>query len=147
MSLRSLSRAAVACLALVAVVACSDDESPSGGHGSVESVKLFDVATDTELTSPYQFVAGATTRVEVRFYDGDGNLLNEDLAGSHFTSLVFTPAEFATVANVEGEPFQRDVTATETVGATATVTIGYGHDEAANEQTYGPYDAEAVAAE
>jgi len=145
--LRTLtSRALLTGLALFTLAACSDDEAAPSGHGSPVSTKLFDVATNTELPAPYQLPAGTTTRVEVRFYDADGGLLNAELEAGHFTSLTFTPAEFATVADVEGQKFQRDVSVTAAAGATGTLAVGYGHDAAADEQSFGPYDVVAAAA-
>ena len=131
----------------VAVAGCSDDEAPAGSHGTPATVRVFNVADGSELTEPLQLPAGATTRVEVRFYDADGTLLNQDLAAEHHTSLTFAPAEFATAAEVTGEVFQRDVTVAASGGATATVTVGYGHDVAADERSFGPFDVHAVPTE
>ena len=140
------SRAILLGFTLFTLAACSDDEAAPSGHGTPVSTKLFDVATGSELPAPYQLPAGATTRVEVRFYDADGGLLNAELEASHFTSVTFTPAEFATVADVEGQKFQRDVTVTAAAGATAALAVGYGHDAAADEESFGPYDVVAAAA-
>jgi uncharacterized repeat protein (TIGR04052 family) len=138
------SRGVAAALALAALVACSSDESPSEGHGDPESVKLIDVASGAELPVPYQLPSGATTRVEVQFFDADGELINDYIASDHYTDLVFSPGAFATQADVTGERFQRDVTVAGAVGSTAAVTIGYGHEVAADERVFGPYDVAAT---
>ena len=140
-----LSRGLAAIVALSLVAACSSDESPSSEHGDPESVKLIDVASGDELPVPYQLPSGATTRVEVQFFDADGELINDAIASDHYTNLIFSPGTFATQADVTGERFQRDVTVAGAVGSTATVTIGYGHEVAADERVFGPYDVNATA--
>jgi uncharacterized repeat protein (TIGR04052 family) len=140
-----LSRGVAAILALSILAACSSDEAPSSEHGDPESVKLIDVASGAELPLPYQLPSGATTRVEVQFFDADGELINDAIATDHSTELVFTPGTFATQADVTGERFQRDVTVASAVGTTASVTIGYGHGTATDERIFGPYDVAATA--
>lgn len=130
-------------LVLVGAGACSNDEDGGDGHGQPESVRLFTAAGD-EITAPYGLPSGATTRVEVRFYDEHGDDISEELAAGHQTALNFDPASFATVAPVTGEVFQRDVTVDAAVGTTASLSVGYGHDDA-DERTFGPFAFTAVA--
>ena len=126
------------------LAACSSDEA-AGGHGTPEAVKLFNTTTHAELTQPYALPSGATTRVTVHFYDADGDDISQELIDTgHFTSLTFASAAFATAAGVTGEVFQRDVTVFADPGTTSTVTIGYGHDAAADEKSWGPYPAVAA---
>lgn len=126
------------------LAACSDTEAPSGHH-SPESVKLFDAETNTALPEPYTLPSGTTTRVEVVFYDADGEDINSELVAEHFSSLAFDPASFATVTGVSGEKFQFDVLVNADPGTTADATVGYGHDEAAGERSFGPYPVTASA--
>jgi hypothetical protein len=135
-----------ALLAASTLAACSDDEAPAAGHGSPETVQLYDVTSGAMLAAPYELPAGTTTRIEVRYYDADGDLLNPEIESDHYTSLTFAPGTFATVAEVAGVRFQRDVTVTASAGATATIAVGYGHDAAADEATFGPFDVTAAAA-
>jgi hypothetical protein len=122
------------------LAACSDDETPPEGHGTPESVKLFDTETNTELPTPYTLPSGTTTRVTVHFYDEDGHDISEELLDTgHQTSLTFTPSAFATVAGVSGEAFERDVTVDADPGTASTLLVGYGHDEDADERSFGPY--------
>lgn len=125
------------------LAACSDNEAPPEGHSTPESVKLFDAATHTELPQPYTLPSGVTTRVEVHFYDADGEDINDELIAEHFTSLTFTPATFATVTSVTDAKFQRDVLVNADPGATSTLLVGYGHDEAADTKSFGPYTVTA----
>ncbi len=121
------------------LAACSDSEAPPEGHGTPESAKLFDTATNLELPTPYALPTGTTTRVTVHFYDADGDDISQELIDTgHFTSLTFTPSTFATSAAVAGEVFERDVTVTADPGATAELMIGYGHDAAADSRSFGP---------
>jgi len=120
------------------LAACSDTEAPAG-HGTPESVTLFDAETNTALPEPYTLPTGTTTRIEVVFYDADGADINSELAAGHFSSLAFDPASFATVTPVAGEKFLYDVLVNADPGVTAAATVGYGHDEAADESSFGPY--------
>jgi hypothetical protein len=96
----------------------------------------------TDVTSGLAIEAGQTVRVEVRFYDEHDEEIT-GIAATHFASLTFTPATLATVADVPGEHFQKDVTAGIETG-TGTYTVGYGHDEEADELAFGPHPASVV---
>jgi hypothetical protein len=124
------------------LAACSDTEAPAG-HGTPESVKLFDAGTHIELPQPYTLPTGTTTRVEVHYYDADGDDINDELIAEHFTSLTFDPGTFATVTSVTDAKFQRDVLVNAAPGVTSQLTVGYGHDEAADSRSFGPYTVTA----
>src|SRR5262245_9083855 len=119
-------------LSLVAfgTLACSNTEEPSEDHTPTSFIV---VINGGQATQPYTFIQGTTVRVQLKFF----NAANEDLdevEASHFAGLTFAPAALATVVPVSGHHFQFDVTG-ENVG-TGTVTIGYGHDEAADEHSF-----------
>lgn len=126
------------------LAACSSDEV-AAGHGTPETVKLFDTATSTELSQPYELPSGATTRLTVHFYDADGDDISAAMVDDHFTSITFASAAFATSADVAGEHFQQDVTVFADPGGTSQLTVGWGHDEAADEMSFGPYAVTASA--
>jgi hypothetical protein len=121
--------------------ACGDDETgPEEGH-TPESAGLF--VDGADVSDGLLLLAGEPVRVEVRFFNDEG----EEIAGiddDHHASLTFTPAPLATVASVAGENFQKDVTGQAEPGL-GTVIVGYGHDEDADELTFGPYDVSVVA--
>lgn len=123
-----------------ALYACGGDETaPEEGH-TPASAAVFVGGID--VTGALVLPAGETVRVEVRFFNDHG----EEIAGidaTHFASLTFTPGTLATVADVDGEHFQKDVAGGAEAG-TGTYTVGYGHDEAADELSFGPYDASVV---
>ncbi|HEU5039250.1 MAG TPA: hypothetical protein VFT84_00415 [Gemmatimonadales bacterium] len=125
----------------VALAGCSDDETgPEETHTPHRAaVFVGGIDASQNLLLP----AGEAVRVEVRFY----NEQDEEITGiddDHFASLTFTPDDFATVAEVAGEHFQKDVTGGGAIG-TGTFVVGYGHDEAADEEAFGPFDATVVA--
>ena len=139
MKARSLKLLPVTAAFAFTLAACGD-EAPSEGHGTPVSVKLFATGTNTELPQPYALPSGTTTRVTVHFYDADGDDISQALVDSgHFTSLTFASVAFATAAGVTGEVFQRDVTVFADPGAASELSVGYGHDAAADEETFGPY--------
>ena len=106
-------------------------------------MQLFDPATSTALPQPYTLPSGTTTRVEVVFFNADGDNINSELVAGHFASLTFDPATFATVAGVTGEKFLFDVLVHADPGTAAAATVGYGHDEQADERSFGPYTVTA----
>ena len=128
-------------LALAALLAgCGGDETaPEQGHAPA-SAGVFVGGID--VTDALVLPSGEAVRVEVKFYDDHG----EEITGidaTHFASLTFTPATLATVADVGGEHFRKDVTGGAEAGI-GTYSIGYGHDEAADELSFGPHDASVV---
>jgi hypothetical protein len=140
MTARTLKLLVTATAFAFTLAACSNDEAPPEGHGTPVSARLFDTGTNTALPTPYVLPSGSTTRVTVHFYDADGDDISQELIDSgHYTSLTFAPSSFATVAVVAGERFERDITVDADPGTAATLDIGYGHDEAADEEAFGPY--------
>jgi hypothetical protein len=114
--------------------ACDSDETGPEDH-TPAAAKLFD-QSGAELTPNITLTAGATPRVEVRFYDAHGDLL-EGLEEHHYTSLTFAPTTLATGDTVPGMRFFWDLT----VGSagSGTLHIGYGHSPAADELSFGPF--------
>lgn len=125
----------IALVAALVLPACGDETAPEEEHVPVDAT-LFVGGTD--VTSGVTIGAGQTMRIEVRFLADDGDVI-AGLEDEHFASLTFSPAALATVAAVTGEPFMFDVTAQATAG-TGTVSVGFGHDEEADEDTFGPFD-------
>jgi len=120
----------------VTLAACGDDPAaPAEAGHTPASVKLF--VNDVDVTANLVLAAGAVTRVEVRYYAADGDLIT-GIEDHHHTALVFTPPTLATTADVADHNFQQDVTAQGSAG-TGTVMVGYGHDAAADELTFGPF--------
>ena len=96
-----------------------------------------------DVTDDLVPAAGETVRLEVRFYREEGDQIT-GIENEHFAALTFTPSTLATTADVDGSHFQKDVTAAGRI-AEGTYTIGYGHDEAADEESFGPYGVRVVA--
>lgn len=133
MKLRTLLRMTPLLLAPLVVSACGDETAPDEGHHPHEA-KLFVGAT--ELTPAVVLTASATVVVEVKFYDDSGDEIT-GIEADHFSSLTFTPGALATASDVVGHNFQKSVTAG--APATGTVTVGYGHDSAADDESFGPF--------
>jgi hypothetical protein len=128
------ARVALKLLLVVALgVACGSEEVEH--HATPVDARL--VVAGGAPTQTITFSAGQTVRVEVQFLAGDGDVI-AGLETEHFTSVTFDPAALATVAPVSGEPFMFDVTAQAT-SASGTVTVGFGHDAAADENAFGPF--------
>jgi hypothetical protein len=121
-------------LAVAAGVACESEEV-TGGHATPVDAQF--VVGGAAPTASLTLAAGQTVRVEVEYLDADGEHIH-GLEDGHFASLTFSPAGLATVAAVSGEPFTFDITAQAAAGA-GTVTVGYGHDAAADEDAFGPF--------
>jgi len=140
MSYSLLTRSCGALALTVALAGCGSDETaPEEGH-TPASAAVF--VGEFDVTDALVLPSGKAVRVQVKFYDEHG----EEITGidaTHFASLTFTPATLATVADVGGEHFQKDVTGGAEPG-TGTYSVGYGHDETAGELTFGPFDARVV---
>ena len=132
---RSVFRSTALLLAVLAVAACGDDETaPEEGH-TPDDAALF--VNGVDVSDGLVLTAGQVVRVEVRFlHEGEVVTGIED---EHHAGLTFTPGSLATVASVADHNFQKDVTGQATSGS-GTVAVGYGHDEAADELTFGPFD-------
>lgn len=123
-----------------ALVACSDDETgPEEAH-TPDHAKVF--VGNIDVSENLILPAGEAVRVEIRFYNAQDEEIT-GIEGEHFASITFTPDDFATVADVADHHFQKDVTGGGSAGE-ATFEVGYGHDEAADELEFGPFDATVV---
>jgi hypothetical protein len=121
------------------LTACGDDETgPTEDHTPVRYEVLID---GQAATAPYTFTVGQTARVQLKFFNAADEDL-DDVESSHFGGLTFNPPTMATVARVIGHNYQLDVTADDE-GA-GTLTVGYGHDEAAAEQQFPAEDVNVV---
>jgi hypothetical protein len=113
------------------LTACGDDETTgTEDHTPVEFLVLVD---GVEEDPPFNLQVGQTVRVRLKFF----NEADEDLDSvedSHFGGLTFNPTSLATATRVADHNYQFDVTGN-TAGA-GTVTVSYGHSEAADERTF-----------
>ena len=125
-----------ATLSLVLVAGCSDTEAPSLTDHTPETYDL--LVNNVAVTAPYAFTAGQTVRVRIKFFNAEQQDL-DPVEGTHFGGLTLNPTSLATVARVAGHNFQFDVTGG--TAGTGTLQVGYGHDEAAHQETF---DSEAV---
>lgn len=139
---RSMARLAIAPMMALALTlgGCSDEAvAPEESH-TPASVKLF--VNDVDVTANLVLGTNEVTRVEVRYYAADGDLIT-GIEDHHHTALVFDPVTLATTENVVDFNFRKDVTGQATAG-TGTVMVGYGHEAAADELTFGPFPVSVV---
>jgi len=128
-------------LTAIAVAGCGDDETaPEEGH-TPDDAALF--VNGTDVSDGLVLPAGETVRVEVRFIH-DGEFIT-GIEGEHHAGLTFSPGTLAIVASVADHNFQKDVIGQSSPG-TGEVRVGYGHDEAADELSFGPFPVGVVAA-
>lgn len=128
-------------LTAIAVAGCGDDETaPDEGH-TPDAAALF--VNGTDVSDGLVLPAGETVRVEVRFIH-DGEFIT-GIEGEHHAGLTFSPGTLAIVASVADHNFQKDVIGQSSPG-TGEVRVGYGHDEAADELSFGPFPVGVVAA-
>ena len=108
--------------------ACGGDETqPAEDHTPVS----YTLSVDGNLmTPPYHFTAGDAVLVRVQFLNAAGENL-DDVESSHFAGLTFEPTALATAVRRADHHFQFDVTGG-TQGS-GTVTVGFWHDDAADE--------------
>jgi hypothetical protein len=112
------------------LAACGGDETTgTEDHTPVR----YEVLMPAPADGPFEFVVGETVRVQLKFFNAADEDL-DDVESSHFGGLTFNPTSVVTVARVIGHNYQFDVTGT--AEGSGTVTVGYGHDEAADEQTF-----------
>jgi len=138
---RLASHALSTLLIALTLAACGNDESgPEETHTPVDAALY---VGDLDVSAGLVLPAGETVRVEVRFLDDEGDVIT-GIEDDHHTKLTFTPAALATTASVDGLNFQKDVTTQGDFG-TGTVTVGYGHDEDADELEFGLYPVSVVA--
>jgi hypothetical protein len=138
---RFLSRSTAILLTVLVFAACGDDETaPEEGH-TPDAAALF--VNGTDVSAGLSLPAGEVVRVEVRFlHEGEVVTGIED---DHHAGLTFTPETLAAVASVADHNFQKDVTGQSASGA-GSVMVGYGHDEEADELSFGPFPVTVVAA-
>jgi hypothetical protein len=120
-----------AAAALTLIVACGGDETqPTEDH----TPQSYTITVDgAPVSTPYSLAAGETVVVQIHFVNQAGDNL-DDVESSHFAGLTFSPSSLATAERHADHHFQFDVT-----GGTAgsgTVTVGFGHDDAADEKTF-----------
>ena len=129
---RSLWSITALCAAgTLALAGCGGDETqPNEDHTPVDYTILVD---DVQVSAPYVFQDGETVRIRIQFFNAAQENL-DDVEAGHFARLTFTPTALATAVRQADHHFQFDVT-----GGTpgpGTMTVSYGHDDAADEVTF-----------
>jgi hypothetical protein len=118
--------------ALALAVACGADETqPTNADHTPE---FYTISVNGNLVSPpYTLQQGQTVLVRINFLNKESQNL-DDVESSHFAGLTFQPSTLASAVRRADHHFQFDVTG-ETEGS-GTMTVGFGHDDAADETTF-----------
>jgi hypothetical protein len=134
--MRNRSIAAMALLpALSFLAACDSDESTGETTHRPDEVVI---TVDGLEVDTLKLTQAGTTRVVLKFYH-DGESI-DDTEAEHHSRLMFTPPTLATDAPVVDANYSRDGTGDAVAGTVGTVMVGWGHEEAADDLEFGPFD-------
>jgi hypothetical protein len=119
------------CAVLSVLAGCGADETqPAEDH----TPDTYTITVDGNAASaPYTFTEGQTALVQIQFVNKEGESL-DDVESEHFAGLHFQPTTLATAVRRADHHFQFDVTGGTT--GTGTLTVGFGHDDAADEVSF-----------
>ena len=131
-TLLPVSRISLAGALLLAAACGSDETAPVEDH-TPATYNL--IVNDVPQNSPYVLPSGQTSRVQVKFFNGAGDDL-DDVEAEHFGRLTFSPTSLATATRLADHHFQFDVTAPN--NGSGTLQVGYGHDDTADEKIFSP---------
>lgn len=130
-------------IGLLAIAGCDDsNETPPEENHTPASAALVVDGNPVAEGETVVLVSGASVPVEVKFYHDDGDEIT-GIEDDHFARLTFTPEAIATSQDVQDQHFHKTVTAAGQIG-TGSVTVGYGHDEEADQLTFGPFTVTVV---
>lgn len=119
---------------LLAVAACGDNEAPPEENHTPATAALVVDGNPVDQGGQVVLVAGTTVPVEVKFYHDDGDEIT-GIEDDHFAKLTFTPETLAISEDVPDQHFHKQVTAGSEIGS-GSITVGYGHDEDADQLTF-----------
>jgi hypothetical protein len=111
--------------------ACGGDEPTGNDNHTPESYEA--LIDGQPVNPPLRLVAGQTVRLQLKFFNADDEDL-DNVEGTHFARLTFSPLSLATATRVPGHNYQFDVTGGSE--GTGSVVVGFGHSEAADEHTF-----------
>ncbi len=129
----TIVRTLLAVFSVATITGCGDTEAPSLTDHTPVRYNL--LVNNVAASAPYTFTAGQTVRVRIKFFNAEEQDLGP-VEGTHFGGLTLNPTSLATVGRVAGHNFQFDVTGG--TAGTGTLQVGYGHDEAADQETLDP---------
>ncbi|HEU5154100.1 MAG TPA: hypothetical protein VFU03_05185 [Gemmatimonadales bacterium] len=125
-------------IAAIAIAGCSSDEAVAAEDHDPVSV-TFAVNGITNPDGKLHLLEGQTVTVRATFVNAGGDDL-DDIEDSHFSSLTFDPAGIATATIDPNAHYSHEIEVTAAAATTGTVTVGFGHDDQADEHSLGPID-------
>jgi hypothetical protein len=131
-TLAQLLRPLAATATLTLAAACGGDETQAvEDHDPATFAILKDSAevANAALT----LTQGETVTIQFKFFNAAGEDL-DDIEGSHFAGLVFTPTTLATATRVTGHNYRFEVTGG--APAAGSAVVSFGHDAEADEVSF-----------
>lgn len=119
--------------AVVLGVACgSSDETPAEDHTPVR----FEMSVNgVAMTDTLRLTAGGVDTVRFTFYNAEDDNL-DDHEADHYSGLEFPGGVNATATTELDAHFTQVVVNTEGAGSAGVATVKYGHDAAADENSF-----------
>jgi hypothetical protein len=95
-------------------------------------------------TAPYSLATKQQVTVQIKFFNAAGEDLDA-VEAEHFGGLTLNPGSLGTVTRVTDHHYQFLVATSPTPGS-GTLTVSFGHDEAADEVSFDPAPLEVFVA-
>ena len=114
--------------------ACGSGETAAPPDHTPKTYSL--IINSIPREAPYSLQAGQEALVRIKFFNAAGEDLDE-VEAEHFGGLSLDPASLGTVTPLTDHHYQFNLSTSATPGS-GTLTVSFGHDEAANEVTFDP---------
>jgi hypothetical protein len=114
--------------------ACGSDEKAAPPDHTPTTYSL--IINSVSKEAPYSVQASHQVLVQIKFFNAEGEDLDA-VEAEHFGGLSLNPSSLGTVTPLTDHHYQFNLTTSATPGS-GTLTVSFGHDEAADEVTFDP---------
>jgi hypothetical protein len=114
--------------------ACGSDETAAPPDHTPTTYSL--IINSVPKEAPYSVQASHQVVVQIKFFNAAGEDLDA-VEAEHFGGLSLNPTDLGTVTRVTDHHYQFNVITSATPGS-GTLTVSFGHDEAADEVAFDP---------
>lgn len=114
--------------------ACGSDEKAAPPDHTPTTYSL--IINSVPQEAPYSIQTSHQVVVQIKFFNAEGEDLDA-VEAEHFGGLSLNPTSLGTVTRVTDHHYQFNVITSATPGS-GTLTVSFGHDEAADEVTFDP---------
>jgi hypothetical protein len=114
--------------------ACGSDETAAPPDHTPTTYSL--IINGVPQEAPYSIQASHQVVVQIKFFNAAGEDLDA-VEAEHFGGLSLNPTSLGTVTPLTDHHYQFNLTTSATPGS-GTLTVSFGHDEAADEVTFDP---------